>query len=78
LVYFSPFGPSYSHLLYFVAIRFSFWSFGMLQQEKSGNPDTKIHFPDLKEPKTKADKGPMLHQPFGADTLNSQRPVLTT
>jgi hypothetical protein len=34
-----PFGISYGHLAYFVAILVFFPRFGMLYEEKSGNPD---------------------------------------
>jgi hypothetical protein len=33
-----PFGVIYVHLVYFVVILVSFSRFGMLHQEKSGNP----------------------------------------
>jgi hypothetical protein len=33
-----PFGILYGHLVYFVVIWYAFPRFGMLYQEKSGNP----------------------------------------
>jgi hypothetical protein len=39
LVLLSPFDVLYLHLVYFVATWFTFSQFGMLEQEKSGNPD---------------------------------------
>jgi hypothetical protein len=38
LLLLSPFGVFYFHLEYFVAFSYIFFHFGMLQQEKSGNP----------------------------------------
>jgi hypothetical protein len=35
-------GIFYGHLVYFVVIRYIFPGFGILCQEKSGNPDRKI------------------------------------
>jgi hypothetical protein len=39
-----PLGTFYRHLVYFVAILVYFSRFGMLYQEKSGNPDENLHF----------------------------------
>jgi hypothetical protein len=34
-----PFGVSHGNYVYFIAIRYMFTRFGMLYQDKSGNPD---------------------------------------
>jgi hypothetical protein len=38
LVYFMAIGNIYGHLVYFVVIWYDFPRFGILDQEKSGNP----------------------------------------
>jgi hypothetical protein len=38
-----PFDIFYGHLVYLVVIGYSFPRFGILHQEKSGNPDWDVH-----------------------------------
>jgi hypothetical protein len=44
LVLLSSIGLVYLHFVYFVVIWYIFLHFGVVEQEKSGNPDPKSHY----------------------------------